>query len=180
MKQIGLNANEVGLTSPLGIFAPLLLVPPIGFIADKFRARKLVLFTTILITVPLTLLPVFLLLFNLQSCHTSNNDTTRRSRLIVFDGNSTHQQRRPSRNERRINKGMRVLVNFANSMKLVGATRIEVNSTHACEDDNGSIANSSKNVNVNERGNPVSVTLVIYMITALGLYDVAKRVMVML
>ena len=180
MKQIGLNANEVGLTSLIGIFAPSLLVPPIGFIADKFRARKLVLFTAILVTVPLILLPVFPLLFNLQSCLTSNNGTSGRHRPNDFDGNSTHQQRRPSPNGRHINRGMRIKVNFSKLTKLVGATRLEVNSTHACEDENGSIKNSSKNVNVNEGGNEVSVALVIYMITARGLYDVAKRVMVML
>ena len=69
LRQIGVNANEVGLTSLTGILAPSHPFPSIGFTADKFRTRKLVLFTAILVTVPLLLLPVFPLLFNLQTCH---------------------------------------------------------------------------------------------------------------
>ena len=70
-KQLGLSAAEVGLTSLLGV--PLLFGPLVGYLSDKFRARKLCLFISILGLVVLLLAPLLPLVVTFQRCNVASN-----------------------------------------------------------------------------------------------------------
>lgn len=56
--ELGFKAADVGFTSILAVVAPSLFVPLIGFLADKYRARKLAFFLVVLVQIPLTLVPL--------------------------------------------------------------------------------------------------------------------------
>ena len=56
LTQIGYSAAFVGLAPILGLFTQTFGIPSLSYLADKFRARKLFLFLSILISIPSTLL----------------------------------------------------------------------------------------------------------------------------
>ena len=72
MKQFGLSASQVGLSTLMGF--PLLFVPLAGYLSDRFRARKLVLLISIVILILLALAPLQIPLFTtLAKCNSPSN-----------------------------------------------------------------------------------------------------------
>jgi MFS family permease len=56
LKQIGYSASFIGLAPVLGLLTQTVGIPLFGYLADKFRARRLFLFLSIVISIPSTLL----------------------------------------------------------------------------------------------------------------------------
>lgn len=56
LKQIGYSASFIGLAPILGLVTQTVGIPVLGYLADKFRARRLFLFLSVLISIPSTLL----------------------------------------------------------------------------------------------------------------------------
>ena len=56
LKQIGYSASFIGLAPILGLVTQTVGIPSLGYLADKFRARKLFLFLSVIISIPSTLL----------------------------------------------------------------------------------------------------------------------------
>lgn len=56
LKQIGYSASFIGLAPILGLVTQTVGIPLLGYLADKYRARKLLLFLSVLISIPSTLL----------------------------------------------------------------------------------------------------------------------------
>ena len=82
LKQIGYSASFIGLAPLLGLVTQTIGIPLLGFLADKFRARKLFLFLSVLISIPSTLL--FLAAKNPQPiCDESKGNSTIRNNTIV-------------------------------------------------------------------------------------------------
>ena len=56
LKQIGYSPSFIGLAPILGLVTQTIGIPLLGYLADKFRARKLFLFLSVLISIPSALL----------------------------------------------------------------------------------------------------------------------------
>lgn len=56
LKQVGYSASFIGLAPLLGLVTQTIGIPLLGFLADKFRARKLFLFLSVFISIPSTML----------------------------------------------------------------------------------------------------------------------------
>ena len=56
LKQVGYSPSFIGLAPVLGLVTQTIGIPLLGYLADKFRARKLFLFLSVLISIPTALL----------------------------------------------------------------------------------------------------------------------------
>lgn len=160
LKQFGFNASQIGFTSLMGL--PLLFEPLLGFLGDRFRARKLILLIVILLIIPVYLAPLLPLVTPFRECNeiSSTNHTKvyqRKSLYHYVVGNDTEDF------SKTINKSNLTVWRFSLPHAYLKFERVKRNRA------NEKLLNGNGYL-------PWSSTLFIYMIIFRGLlYEVLKR-----
>ena len=80
MKQLGFRPQQIGIMNSFGI--QHILLPILLYVADKYRARKLVIWTASSICIVNCLLPVFPLIMPLPTCFETKSRSNISSKFI--------------------------------------------------------------------------------------------------
>lgn len=83
MKQLGLSAQQIGMTNLFGVQHAL--IPLILFLGDRFRARSLTIWIVSALSVVICLLPLLPLVVPLPTCFETKSVSNDSSKIMVHN-----------------------------------------------------------------------------------------------